>query len=288
MAEIIVNADDFGLSSGVNRGIVRAWKEGILTSASLMPAGGAFEEAVELARENPGLQVGLHLTLVQGRGVLPPHEIPGLVDGDGNFTDNPVAAGMRYFFLKTLRPQLKKEIEAQILRVRRTGLPLTHLDGHLNIHMQPVVFDILAELMPKHGIKTFRLTREDLAANLAFDRSRQTGKQVDAFIFSRLARRCRPVLERLVIASAGEVRGLLNSGRMTEWYLLDTLRRLKKPLTEIYFHPGCLPCDEIRRWMPDYRHEEELAALVSDRVKELLVADGITLRNYRGEIKRIC
>src|SRR4051794_38240578 len=118
MRELIVNADDFGLSSGVNTAVIQAWQKGILTSASLMPGGQAFDEAVDLARKNPGLQIGLHLTLVQGRAVLPPARIPGLVDGNGSFTNNPIAAGMRYFFLRDLRPQLEREIEAQILRLK--------------------------------------------------------------------------------------------------------------------------------------------------------------------------
>lgn len=285
MKQLIINADDFGLSSGVNRAVIKAWQEGILTSASLMPGGSAFDEAVAMARENPGLQVGLHLTLVHGRSVLPHSEIPGLVNADGNFTDNPVLAGMRYFFLKKLRTQLYREIEAQIVRVREAGIALSHLDGHLNIHMQPVVFDILYELMPKYGITSFRLTRERLDCNLAVDKERRIGKAVDAFIFARLAGHCRPRLDRLGISYAVEVKGLLSSGRMTEAYLLDALNSLQEGVSEIYFHPGCMPCAEITRRMPDYHHEEELAALVSPRVKERLRGMGVELRNYRGDLK---
>jgi hopanoid biosynthesis associated protein HpnK len=287
MKELIINADDFGLSSGVNRAVIKAWQEGCLTSASLMAGGGAFAEAVSMARDNPGLQVGLHLTLVQGRGVLPYSKFPSIVDRAGNFTIDPVHGGMRYFFVKSLRPQLHREIEAQIVSFRETGLPLSHVDGHLNIHMHPVVFDILGELMPKHGIATFRLSRERLGPDLRIAPRRPAGKAVEAFIFGRLAARCRSVLDRLGIGYAGEVKGLLNSGRMTEAYLLKALDILRDGLTEIYFHPGCLPCDDISRWMPDYRHEEELAALTSPRVKEKIRSLGVRLRNYRGESKAV-
>lgn len=285
MKELIVNADDFGLSPGANRAIIKAWREGVLTSASLMVGGAAFAEAVELARENPGLQVGLHLTLVQGRGALRHDGFPALTDRDGNFTNDPVHAGMRYFFVKPLRKQLYREIEGQIVKFRETGLSLTHVDGHLNIHMHPVVFDILLELMPRHGITSFRLSRERLRVDLRLSPRRFFGKGADAFIFSRLAARCRPELHRRGIGYAGEVKGLLNSGQMTEEYLLKALDMLQEGLTEIYFHPGCHPDEELRRWMPDYRHEEELAALTSQRVKEKLRALGIRLRNYRGEEK---
>ncbi len=285
MKELIVNADDFGLSQGANRAIVRAYTEGILTSASLMTGGAAMDQAAAFARENRGLQVGLHLTLVHGRSVLPPDAIPGIVDEKGNFTNDPVKAGMRYFFEKDLRSQLLREIDGQIVKFLTTGLELTHIDGHLNIHMHPVVFDILLELMPKYGISTFRLTRERLFSELAINNRRMFGKSLDAFIFSSLARRCRPRLDRLGISYAGEVKGLLNSGRMTEGYLLQVLDALEEGTTEVYFHPGCYPCDELRSRMPDYMHEQELSALISQVVKEKMKSLGIRLRNYRGEEK---
>ena len=285
MKELIINADDFGLSQGANRGIIRAWQQGILTSTSLMPCGAAFDEAVALAKEHPGLQVGLHLTLVQGRGVLPRQGLPSLVDDRGDFGNDPVLAGMRYFFLKPLKRQLYREIEAQIVKCLEAGIRLSHLDGHLNIHMHPVVFDILTELMPKYGIESFRLSRENLAGNLAIDRQRLVGKCADAFIFASLARRCRTRLDRLGIRYAGEVKGLLNSGRMTEAYLLRALENVGEGVTEIYFHPGCRPCPELDRWMPDYLHDEELGALTSAQVTKKLARLGINLRNYRGEVK---
>ena len=288
MKKLIINADDFGLSSGVNRAVIRSWQEGILTSASLMASGDAFDEAVMLARQNPGLQVGLHLTLVQGKAVLSPADLPGLVDREGNFTDNPVAAGKRYFFLKGLREQLRREIEAQFSKVRDAGIDLSHVDGHLNIQMQPVVFDILMELAPRYGITSFRLTRERLTPALLADGERTMGKRIDAFIFDRLAARSRYHLDRRRIGYSDEVKGLLNSGRMTESYLHGILDDLQPGTTEIYFHPGCLPCSEITRRMPDYRHEEELAALVSRQVKQKLHEQGIRLRNYRGEEKTVC
>ena len=93
---LIVNADDFGRSRAINEAVIRAHREGILTSASLMVNEPAADEAVALARENPGLGVGLHLALVCGRSALPPAGIPDLVNQNSEFTDNPVAAGFRW------------------------------------------------------------------------------------------------------------------------------------------------------------------------------------------------
>lgn len=285
MKQLIITSDDFGLSRGVNAAVEKAWRDGILTCASIMPGGAAFDEAVEIARRNPGLQVGLHLTLVQGSAVLPPREIPGLVDAAGNFRDNPVAAGMRYFFDKGLYKPLQREIEAQIRRVRDAGIPLTHIDGHLNIHLHPTVFSILGELMPRYGITSFRLSRERLCHNLAFNRERVAGKAVERFIFGALSSHARSGLKGMGIRHAGEVKGVLNSGRMNEEYILNILDGLDEGLTEIYFHPGILPDSEITRRMPDYRHEAELAAITSPRVRRKLAALAIELTNYRGDRK---
>ncbi len=285
MKQLIINADDFGLSAGVNRAVITAWREGILTSASLMVGAPAFDQAVELARENPGLQVGLHLTLVQGRSVVAHGGFPCLTDGEGNFPVDPVMAGMRMFFLKALHRQLAAEVEGQITRFLETGLPLSHIDGHLNIHMHPTVFAILCRLMPKYGIETFRLSRERLGVERRISSGRLLGKAVDAGIFGLLARRCQPELQRRRIGFAGEVKGLLNSGRMTEEYLLAALELLQDGVTEIYFHPGDADEPELAVTMPDYRHRDELAALLSPRVREKLGSLGITLRNYRGDLK---
>lgn len=285
MKKVIINADDFGLSSGVNRAVRQAWQEGILTQASIMAGGAAFDEAAEIARQNPKLQVGLHLTLVQGSPALPPEKIPRLVTEKGVFPDNPVLAGLKLFFDPTLRMQLRNEIEAQILKVKSAGIPLTHIDGHLNIQMHPTVFNLLAELMPLHGIKSFRITRERLRDNLQLDSSRAVGKMAERVIFGALSSHAGQRLERGGIIRADEVKGLYSSGHMTEGYLLALLQRVKRGITEIYFHPGILPDGEISRRMPDYRHQEELAALLSPAVRQSLKQLDIRLVNYLGEEK---
>src|SRR5262245_1017534 len=100
---LIINADDFGRSHSINEAVVRAHREGILTSASLMMSEPATEAAVALARENPQLGIGLHLTLLLGHSALPSKEIPGLVDDRGEFPNDPIKTGLRYFFRRDLR-----------------------------------------------------------------------------------------------------------------------------------------------------------------------------------------
>src|SRR5579871_6997746 len=115
---LIVNADDFGRSRSINEAVIRAHREGILTTASLMVNEPSFAEAVELARQNPQLGVGLHLTLLMGHSALPQGEIPGLVNAASEFLNDPVKVGFRYFFQRGLREQLRKEIHAQFARFR--------------------------------------------------------------------------------------------------------------------------------------------------------------------------
>jgi len=150
---VIFNADDFGRGRAINEAVIRAHREGVLTTTSLMVNGDAFEEAVELAKANPTLGVGLHLTLVMGRSTLPPSQIPGLVNQSGELSDHPVAAGMRCFFGPSLRRQLDAEIGAQIEKFCATGLRMDHLNGHLNFHLHPTVFGIVIRQIEKRFAK---------------------------------------------------------------------------------------------------------------------------------------
>src|SRR5947199_7555417 len=155
---LIVNADDFGRSASINGAVIRAHREGILTTASLMTNEPAFAEAVELARENPSLGVGLHLTLICGHSALPPEKIPGLVNPRQEFGVNPARVGMRYFFRRKLHDQLRAEIHEQFKKFAKTGLPLDHVNGHLHLHLHPTVFRILMQDATKLRIERLRLT----------------------------------------------------------------------------------------------------------------------------------
>src|SRR5262245_50893107 len=107
---LIVNADDFGRSTSINAAVIDDHQRGILTSASLMVNGDACAEAVKLAKANPKLAVGLHLTLCCGHSALPFSKIPRLVNQQGEFSDSPVSAGMNYFFSSEARKELALEI----------------------------------------------------------------------------------------------------------------------------------------------------------------------------------
>lgn len=281
MVRLIVTGDDFGLSPAVNQAIVRAHEQGLLTSASLIVSGSAASEAVALAKAHPTLAVGLHLVLCQGRSALAPHLIPGLVDAGGHFSGSAVLAGFRYFFIRSLRPQLRREIEAQLAAFRATGLVLSHLDGHLNLHLHPTVLAILLELAGQYRIRAMRLPLDDLRSTLALDTKRLGYKLSHAVVFGVLCRYARARLAGAGVRAADRVYGLLQSGDMNEAFLLGLLPRIRDGLVEWYCHVGLPPCPELQRWTPTYRHRQELEALTSERVIKAVAARGLVLTSYR-------
>lgn len=266
---LVVNADDFGRSRSINEAVIRAHREGILTTASLMVNGDAFAEAVELAKANPTLGVGLHLTLVCGKATCGGMEIPDLVNPRGEFSDSPVAVGMRYFFDRRVRLQLAREIAAQFAKFKSTGLPLDHVNGHLNLHLHPTVFELLASRYQEWGIRHLRITDDPFALNRKLAKGHWFYRTSHAFIFSHLARRARATLARSEIRSTDHVFGLLQNARVDERYISQLLPVLPRGTSELYSHPS----------LDTFRHEFD--ALISPRVKALVAEQQIQLIRYQ-------
>ncbi len=277
----VINGDDFGFSTGVNQAIIQAHTDGVLTSTSLMVTGVAFEEAVALAKSHPRLGVGLHLVLVCGSAALPATKVPHLVDRNGFFSNNPAWAGLRYQFSGAARRELRSEIRSQLEKFRQTGLPLAHVDGHLHLHSHPVVLNILIELAAEFDIQTIRLPFEELNFTLQADPSHPFAKAIGGWIFSQLRRYGEPRLQRANIQFAERVYGLLQSGQMTEAYLAKLIPQIQANRIEIYSHPAIAIPGEPENGPPG-SGEKELAALLSDKVKSALNAQGFTLTHYRN------
>ncbi len=266
---LIVNADDFGRSDSINQAVIRAHQEGILTTASLMVNEPSAAAAVELARRNPRLGVGLHLVLSHGRAALPTEKIPGLVNLRGEFSNAPVAAGLRYFFRPGLREQLRTEIRAQFERFRATGLPLDHMNGHLHFHLHPAVFPLVLELADEFGVRRMRLTREPFWMDMPLASGRRLYRASHTAIYLCLSALARPRLRRKNIRHTVRVFGLLQNARVNEAYLLKLLPILPDGDSELYSHPSL---DEFK---------PELDALLSPRVKALCRGQDIELIRYQ-------
>ncbi|HET9795755.1 MAG TPA: hopanoid biosynthesis-associated protein HpnK [Thermoanaerobaculia bacterium] len=273
LKDLVVTGDDFGFSRGVNRAIAEAHDRGILTAASLMVTGSACGEAVAIARERPSLAVGLHLVLVCGKPASPPEAVGSLVSGDA-FRESPVLAGLVYQFSRRARRELPGEIRAQLEAFRATGLPLSHVDGHLHLHLHPVVLAILGDLAAEFAIPAIRLPSEELRPALAFDRSSLPTKLVWAGIFRLLRRHGERRLARAGIAYADRVYGLFQTGRVTERYLLSLLPRIRGRRSEIYAHPALPEPGEPLNGPPG-AGPRELAALLSPRVRDAMEAHGL-------------
>jgi hopanoid biosynthesis associated protein HpnK len=215
---LVVSADDFGAAPEVNQAVERAHRDGVLTNASLMVSGEAAADAVAVARRLPRLGVGLHLVLAQGTPAAPRARIPRLVRRDGRFRDAPVASGLRYAWLCLGRAgarQLRTEIEAQLDAFARTGLGLSHVDGHLHMHLHPMVLPILLELAPRYGIRALRLVREPLARAIRYDGRHLVRRSLEGTVFGALARFAVPRLRAAGIATPVRVYGMHHTGRST-------------------------------------------------------------------------
>ena len=275
----IINGDDFGFSQGVNQGIIQAHTHGILTSTSLMVTGDAFEEAVDLAKQHPDLAVGLHLVLGCGQSALPHPQIPHLVDEQGYFLDNPAQAGWRYYFNGAARQELSGEIEAQLQKFQQTGLSLSHVDGHLHHHVNPAVLQILMDLAPKYQIPVVRLPYEELKYTLTVDAQGWLSKGLGWSVFRLLRRHGERLLSAQGVRYAERVYGLLQSGAVTETYLLGLIPQIQANVVELYAHPALARSNEPANG-PEGSGERELVALLSHQVKEQLLVSGFQLTNY--------
>lgn len=278
---LIVNGDDFGLAGEVNRAIVRAHREGILTSTSLMVTAPAAVQAVALTRDLPRLSVGLHLVLVEGRSAQPAQAAPHLVTADGSFRDNAIRAGLAYFFRPALRREVRREVRAQLEAYRSTGLELSHVDGHVNIHLHPHVQRVLAELAPEFGIRAIRLTRDPVMQNLAYDRRHSGRKIFEGTAFAILSAIAARRFARLGIVSPDHLFGLHQTGACDEAYVAHLLRTLPSGVSELYCHPAEAQNEQMRRMMPGYEPARELAALTSSALRALADQRGVELISYR-------
>jgi hopanoid biosynthesis associated protein HpnK len=266
---LIVNADDFGRSQSINQAVVRAHREGILTSASLMVNAPFAGEAVALARQNPALGVGLHLTLACGASALPSKIIPQLVNPQQQFSDQPVRAGWRYFASAKCRAQLRLEIAAQFEKFHATALPLDHLNAHLHLHLHPVVFAILMDNAARWRITAMRLTDDWFGLNARLASGRWFYRLSHAAIFRLLSARARPLLAQKAIRHTRAVFGLLQNTRVDSAYVARLLPLLPPGDYELYSHPSL------------GQFTNEFDALINPTIKSLASQLGIQLVRYQ-------
>lgn len=272
---LIVNADDLGWSDGVNEGIFRAHREGIVTSATLaanMPAAGAAAARLESL---PGLGVGVHLNACQG----PALSATGreVLAGRGGMMDSTGAAVIRRCIFRRRRTlkALEAEFDAQICRALELGVRATHLDTHRHVHAWPAVFRLVARLCSRYDIAFVRWHREVLPAGAPPPEPRQ--RRIGSAL-TRLGRRCRKIAPQR-IATNGTL-GVAHTGRIDVAFLLAAVEALRPGATEIMVHPGYaedLPDAESRLRQS---RRAEVEALCDPRLAERIAASNIELIHY--------
>jgi hopanoid biosynthesis associated protein HpnK len=284
--KVVLNADDFGCTSAINAAVLRAHRHGVLTSASLVVAGDAAEEAVALARATPTLAVGLHVVLTEGRPSSPPGEVSHLLSRTGCFPADPAWVWIQYIFSQRARAEMARELRAQFVSYAATGLALTHVNGHQHLHMHPAVFRALLPLAQEHGARGLRLPRDDFRLAMAYDRRGAGAKAVWSLVFGILSRRYAHTVQALNRASAqphgphrmvvaDRVFGLLQSGAMEEPYVVRVLQSVEAPVTELYFHPT-----SASEAVPLGPNPGDLAALLSPAVRRIITERRLELASY--------
>lgn len=258
LIRLIVNADDFGWSRDVNEGILYCHQHGILTATTLMAGGAAFSHAVELARESPSLDVGVHLTLLHTASVLNgaalPADVPSLLRA--------VALG---------RIDVYSEFAAQVRKIVAAGICPSHLDTHKHTHVLPVVASAVARIVREFGIRWVRMP---------FDFGGSSG------VAARLMRTQMWGMRRKLRAAGAlttdHFAGFAETGFLDEGRLVELIDRLPAGSTELMCHPGFLgPELSASRTRLKASREVELRALTSPLVRARLEERGVVLEKYR-------
>ncbi|MGH8663000.1 MAG: carbohydrate deacetylase [Burkholderiales bacterium] len=275
-ARLIVNADDFGLSPAINRGIVAAHRDGIVTSASVMVNGPAFEHAVALAKENPALDIGVHLTLTGLGPITSPDTVSSLVDENLRFAPHALDFARRYARGSLVAAEVRTELDAQIRLARSHGLSISHLDSHQHVHALPGIARIVADLASAHAIRVIRYPCERLHAYMfkSLGSARRLAEQLALNAVCTLS-----ALRRL--GHPDRFVGFYFGGRLTQGNLETVLRNLPTRGTiELMCHPAeAEPDGPQRQW--GYAGPAEGEALAAARIRELIHARGIELIGQR-------
>jgi len=237
MKYLIVNADDFGLTSGVNRAVIEGHCHGVITSATVMVNMPGFDEAARLAREHPSLGVGLHFNITQGRPLAPAAQVRSLINTRGEFL-KPRAIAWRSLAGELRTEEIIVELRAQIEKALASGLRLTHVDSHKHAHALPQVFEAIVCTIPDYGIGAVRLPRERLHWNIS-SFSLKTIKQTFVSLgLAQLGRADSIILRDARLHKADAFFGIAHTGCWTKRWLMGLIERLPDGVSELMCHPG--------------------------------------------------
>ena len=269
MKQLIVNADDFGLHPLINAGIIKGHQEGFITSTSLMPSAPCWQEAVRLAKENPRLGIGVHLTLVGGvPSVLPKEKVSSLLDDDGFFLPDYVAFAKRYYSGAVKRSELEAELRAQLERALSCGVNITHIDSHQHTHVLPGINSLVLKLSNEYNIIRVRIPKEGYFFTGGFQTGvgRLIGRSGLSFCADMAALRA----DSLGLRHPQHFYGMLAGGHLNAQLIANILRQLPEGVSEIMTHPGLDSAALGKAFSWQYHWREELDAYLDAGNKALL------------------
>jgi len=275
---LVVNADDFGLHESINEAVDIAHNKGILTSASLMVNGESFGHAVDIAKKNKNLGVGIHLTLNGEEPISPIKKISSIVDNNGKLLEDHRQLCKKILMKKISLKHIAIECEAQINRFFQAGLTPTHVDSHRHLHLFPPIFKILTPIFKRHNIKKIRWINTP-----RIDYCRINISKVVFLLFMQYTR----FLKDAEYKHPDYFVGFFRSGNMDAGYLRKILFRLKPGITEINFHPGKndnLIAKKYGFWEEYYKWgcnwEKEFELLLNFDIKKIIKSNNISLISY--------
>lgn len=261
MSRLIVNADDFGLTAGVNRAIVELHRDGVLTSTTLMARAQATDEAIDLALATPSLGVGCHVVLADGEPVLPPEKVPSLVDPRTGCFPQKLGVFLRRLFTGRMRAEeIEAEAAAQIALLTARGLRLTHIDTHKHTHMFPAVLRPVLRAARAAGIRAVRNPFEPVWAVRATPRAPLLRRAEETAL-----RRFEPALRRMIaqegFATTNGTIAVVGTGTLDAAALRSLLRQMPAGTWELVTHPGYNDADlaQIRTRLKESRDIEREA-----------------------------
>jgi hopanoid biosynthesis associated protein HpnK len=278
---LIVNADDFGLTSGVNRGIVQAHELGIVTSATLMACGAKFQEAVDWVARSPRLSVGCHVLLVDASPVLNFQQVSTLATGNSStakFRDSLISFAGLAVGGQLDEDQIEAEITAQIRKLQAAGIKVSHLDSHKHTHMFPAVFKPMLRAAKTCGVSALRNPFEPLL----FAGTKNWKRRFQLGILRSFRTAFRKALKESGVVTPHGCIGIVATGGLNQQTFRQLIENLPEGTWEFVTHPGYndAELDGIHTRLRHAR-ENELAILTSPEAKEVLQREEIELISYR-------
>ena len=276
LKQLIINADDFGRHQSINMAVEKAFRKGCLRSATIMAGGKFFEHALKVAARNPNLGVGIHFTLANGYPVLSPEEIPSLVTPNGTFHENYIEFLKLYVKGQINRAEIQAELAAQLEKVQRAGLHLTHFDSHQHLHHFPGIIGITLKLAKAANIPAMRA-----ADTKILDGSIESfGQIIGRLGLGSLSKFAAHSAHSKNILTPDHFSGIVAGESVNGRFLAKVIRNLGEGITEVMLHPGTknATLQKYCAWEHDF--EAELKAVTSPRILKLLKENEVDVVNF--------